>query len=192
MNVIKLKALIFLGPFSLCQFIIFFSFSTMFKKCLMIFCLLFFCFMICRRYPGYGCSGYGIRVMEKSDNVIILSNTSSCPFNPERKIFSKIVFQRPFSNFLFSPEVDFQCRKCQVIITIKPDHMPFEFRKSVYYFSGYKQITFSRQNRKCIFSANIFLLSLRSNLKRCRLNFENPSSSSHFMNKKLFPVQTGS
>ena len=95
MNVIKLKALIFLLPFSLCQFIIFFSFSTMFKKCLMIFCLLFFCFMICRRYPGYGCSGYGIRVMEKSDNVIILSNT-----NDEKTMIPMTIFE-----FLFQKEI---------------------------------------------------------------------------------------
>ena len=95
MNVIKLKALIFLGPFSLCQFIIFFSFSTMFKKCLMIFCLLFFCFMICRRHPGYGCSGYGIRVTEKSDNLIILSNT-----NDEKTMIPMTIFE-----FLFQKEI---------------------------------------------------------------------------------------
>ncbi len=45
-------------------------------------------------------------------------------------VFKK-VFWRPFSIFLFKPEVDFQYLKCQVITTIKPEHMPFEFRKSV-------------------------------------------------------------
>ena len=104
----------------------------------------------------------------------------------------KKMFMRPLPIFLVTPEVDFQYKKCQVITTIKPEHMPFDFRKSVYKFSGYKQITFFRQNRKSILCATIFLSSLRSNLNRCRLNFENPSSSSHFMNKKLFPVQTGS
>lgn len=51
--------------------------------------------MICRRYPGYGCSGYGIRVMEKSDNVIILSNT-----NDEKTMIQMTIFE-----FLFQKEI---------------------------------------------------------------------------------------
>ena len=38
----------------------------------------------------------------------------------------------PIFIFLFTPEVDFQYPKCQVITTIKPEHLPFEFQKSVY------------------------------------------------------------
>ena len=121
-----------------------------------------------------------------------VQDTSSYPFNSERKIFSIIVFKRPSSIFLFTPEVDFHYIKCQVITTIKHEHMPFEFRKSVNQFSGYKQITFSRENRKQIFSAIFFLSSFRSNLNRCCLNFENPSVSSQDMCKKPLPVQTGS
>ena len=48
--------------------------------------------MICRRHPGYECSGYGIRVMEKSDNVIILSNKNDEAMIP-MTIF-KFLFQK--------------------------------------------------------------------------------------------------
>ena len=57
--------------------------------------------------------------------------------------------------------------------------MPFEFRKSVYQFSCYKQKAFSRPNRKYIFSDDNFLLSPLSILNIYRLNFENPSIISH-------------
>ena len=52
MNVIKLKASIFLRPFSLCQFIIFFFFIFNYVQELLddfLSFINFFCFMICRR-----------------------------------------------------------------------------------------------------------------------------------------------
>ena len=52
------------------------------------------------------------------------------------------------SLFLSKPEVDFQRQHFFVITSIKREHMPFEFRKSVYWFSGYEQKAFSRPNRK--------------------------------------------
>ena len=64
--------------------------------------------------------------------------------------------------------------------------MPFEFRKSVYWFSRYEQKAFSRPNRKQIFSDNNFL---SSNLKISRLNFENPSINTQVMSQK--PVFEG-
>ena len=67
--------------------------------------------------------------------------------------------------------------------------MPFEFRKSVYQFSGYEQKVFSRLNRKQIFSDNIFLSSLLSNLIIYRLNFEILSNRSQVMSQK--PVFEG-
>ena len=67
--------------------------------------------------------------------------------------------------------------------------MPFEFRKSVYWFSRYEQKAFSRLNRKQIFSDNNFLSSLLSNLKISRLNFENPSIKTQVMSQK--PVFEG-
>ena len=67
--------------------------------------------------------------------------------------------------------------------------MPFEFRKSVYWFSRYEQKAFSRLNRKQIFSDNNFLSSLPSNLKISRLNFENPSINTQVMSQK--PVFEG-
>ena len=67
--------------------------------------------------------------------------------------------------------------------------MPFEFRKSVYWFSRYEQKAFSRLNRKQIFSDNNFLSSLLSNLKISRLNFENPSINTQVMSQK--PVFEG-
>ena len=67
--------------------------------------------------------------------------------------------------------------------------MPFEFRKSVYQFLGYEQKPFSRSNRKQIFSDNIFLSSLLSNLNISRLNFENPSINTQVMSQK--PVFEG-
>ncbi len=48
-------------------------------------------------------------------------------------ITPKIVFQSPFSILLFTPEVDFKHKKCQIITTIKPENMTFEFRKLVCY-----------------------------------------------------------
>ena len=67
--------------------------------------------------------------------------------------------------------------------------MPFKFRKSVYWFSGYKQKGFSRPNRKQIFSDNNFLSSLLSNLNIFRLNFENPSINTQVTGQK--PVFEG-
>ena len=67
--------------------------------------------------------------------------------------------------------------------------MPFEFRKSVYQFSEYEKKAFSRQNRKQIFSDNIFLSSLLSNLIIYRLNFEILSNRSQVMGQK--PVSEG-
>ena len=67
--------------------------------------------------------------------------------------------------------------------------MPFEFRKSVYWFSRYEQKAFSRLNRKQIFNDNNFLSSLLSNLKISRLNFENPSIKTQGMSQK--PVFEG-
>ena len=67
--------------------------------------------------------------------------------------------------------------------------MPFEFRKSVYWFSIYEQKAFSCPNRKQIFSDNNFLSSLLSNLNISRLNFENPSINSQVMSQK--PVLEG-
>ena len=70
--------------------------------------------------------------------------------------FSKVLFQRPFPNFLFTPEVDFQQQNFQCVITIKPEHLPFKFRNIVYQFLDYKQIAIFRQNRKQIFSDRNF------------------------------------
>ena len=113
--------------------------------------------------------------------------------------------------------------------------MPFEFWKSVYYFSSYEQKTFpvktgSRFSATTFFCHHYdktwthavwiskirplvlillakshfpskpevdfqwqqFLSSPWSNLYICRLNFENPSISSHVISKKSFSVQTGS
>ena len=67
--------------------------------------------------------------------------------------------------------------------------MPFEFRKSVHQFSGYEQKAFSRRNRKYVFSDNIFLSSLLSNLVIYRLNFEILSNRSQVMGQK--PVSEG-
>ena len=67
--------------------------------------------------------------------------------------------------------------------------MLFEFRKSVYQFSGYEQKVFSRLNRKQIFSDNIFLSSLLSNLIIYRLNSEILSNRSQVMSQK--PVSEG-
>ena len=72
---------------------------------------------------------------------------------------------------------------------IKLEHMPFEFRKSFYQFLRYEQKAFSRQNRKQIFSDNIFLSSLLSNLIIYRLNFEILSNRSQVMGQK--PVSEG-
>ena len=52
------------------------------------------------------------------------------------------------SLFPSKPEVDFQRQHFSIINSIKPKHMPFEFRKSVYWFSRYEQKAFSRLNRK--------------------------------------------
>ena len=52
------------------------------------------------------------------------------------------------SLFPSKPEVDFQRQHFSIITSIKPEHMPFKFRKSVYLFSGYEQKVFSRLNRK--------------------------------------------
>ena len=54
----------------------------------------------------------------------------------------------PKSFFPFKPEVDFQRQHFSIITSIKPEHMPFEFRKSVYWFSRYEEKAFSRLNRK--------------------------------------------
>ena len=97
-----------------------------------------------------------------------------------------MVFQRPFSIFLFTLKVDFQCR---IMPTNKPDHMPFEFRKYVYWFLGYLQKAYSRLNRKQILSDINFLSSRLSNLKNSRLNFENPSINTQVMSQK--PVFKG-
>ena len=67
--------------------------------------------------------------------------------------------------------------------------MPFEFRKSVHQFSGYGQKAFSRRNRMSVFSDNIFLSSLLSNLIIYRLNFEILSNRSQVMGQK--PVSEG-
>ena len=67
--------------------------------------------------------------------------------------------------------------------------MPFEFQKSAYQFSGYEQKVFSRLNRKQIFSDNIFLSSLLSNLIIYRLNSEILSNRSQVMSQK--PVSEG-
>ena len=50
-------------------------------------------------------------------------------------------------------------------------------------FPSKPEVDFQRQH---------FPSSLRSNLNICRLNFENPSISSHVISKKSFSVQTGS
>ena len=76
-----------------------------------------------------------------------------------------------------------------VITPIKPEQMPFEFRKSVQQFSFYEQKAVSRPNRKLIFSNDIFYKSLSLNLTICRSNFENPSNSSHVVSQK--PVFEG-
>ena len=93
------------------------------------------------------------------------------------------------SLFPSKPEVDFQRQHFSIITSIKPEHMPFEFRKSVYWFSRYEQKAFSRLNRKYISSDNNFLSSLLSNLKISRLNFENPSINTQVMSQK--PVFEG-
>ena len=67
--------------------------------------------------------------------------------------------------------------------------MPFEFQKSVYQFSGYEQKAFCRQNRKQIFSDNIFLSSLLSNLIIYRLNSEILSNRSQVMSQT--PISEG-
>ena len=67
--------------------------------------------------------------------------------------------------------------------------MPFEFRKSVYQFSGYEQKVFSRLNRNQIFSDNIILSSLLSHLIIYRLNSEILSNRSQVMSQK--PVSEG-
>ena len=113
------------------------------------------------------------------------------PFEFRKSVHQFFGYQK--KNFFPSkPEVDFQRQHFSVINSIKPDHMPFEFRKSVHQFSGYEQKAFSCQNRKQIFSDNLFLSSLRSNLNTCHQNFENPSISSHVISKELFPVKTRS
>ena len=91
--------------------------------------------------------------------------------------------------FPVKPEVDFQRQHFSVITSIKPEHMPFEFRKSVHQFSGYGQKAFSRRNRMSVFSDNIFLSSLLSNLIIYRLNFEILSNRSQVMGQK--PVSEG-
>jgi len=42
----------------------------------------------------------------------------------------------------------FSATTFSIFTSIKPEHMPFEFRKSVYWFSRYEQKAFSRLNRK--------------------------------------------
>ena len=63
----------------------------------------------------------------------------------------------PIFKFLFTPEVDCKHKKCQVITTIKPEHMPFEFRKSVFELSGYGQKALSRQKTIILFFVLYFL-----------------------------------
>ena len=46
------------------------------------------------------------------------------------RILAKSLFQS-------KPEVDFQRQHFSIITSIKPDHMPLKFRKSVYWFLGY-------------------------------------------------------
>ena len=88
------------------------------------------------------------------------------------------------SLFPSKPEVDFQRQHFPIITSIKPEHMPFEFRKSVYWFSENEQKAFSRPNRKLSFGDNIFLSSLLSNLIIYRLNFEILSNRSQVMSQK--------
>ena len=122
----------------------------------------------------------------------LYKNTRCYPFNPERIFFSKIMFKRPFPNFLLTTEVDFQEQNFQVVITIKPEHLTFEFRKFVFQFSDHKQIAIFRQNRRQIFSDKKFDQSLQLNLNICRLNFEIGLISSQVISKKPLPVKTGS
>ena len=56
--------------------------------------------MICRRYPGYGCSGYGIRVMDKSDNVISISNQNNEKAMKRMTIFD-FYFKKKYNNQTF-------------------------------------------------------------------------------------------
>ena len=81
-----------------------------------------------------------------------------------------MVFQRPFSIFLFTPEVDFQYKKFHIMPTIKPKHMPFEFRKSVYWFLGYQQKNFFPSKPEVDFKRQHF--SIFSSIKPEHMPFE--------------------
>ena len=69
------------------------------------------------------------------------------PLAVTRSILNGFFFENrvlaPFSNFLLKPEVDLNYQKFRFLTAIIPEKMPFEFLKSVYYFSSYEQKAFS-------------------------------------------------
>ena len=101
------------------------------------------------------------------------------------------------SLFPSEPEVDFQWQQFSVITTIKPENIPFKFRKSVHKYPSYEPKTCFRR------SFSIFLAkpevdsknerlgpysALNSNY--WRLNFENRSSSFRAMRERHTDIHT--
>ena len=106
-------------------------------------------------------------------------------------MFSKIVFQRQFSIFLFKPEVDFKNKNVKSSHRSNLNIYRLNFENPSISSQDMSKKSFPVQTGSR-FSAIFFLTSLRSNVNICGLNFQNPSISSQDMSKKSFPVQTGS